>query len=529
MPSCPDKIVIFHYHLLPGGLRSALSGSLEALAEAGFLDGREVEILAGRPDGVADFVADFRKRGVAIGAHVDPRLDYNDGPWPDRETFDAAAGELAADFLRRGGDATLFWIHNVTIGKNPLLTAAWREAARRAQADFPSHRFLYHIHDFAENGRPENMTVLRRCWGGGGVDRAFPPYGNTAFALINRADAERMKTAGVPPERVYYLPNRVAAGYDEKPEGNIKARLAPYLADYAARHGYRFDPERAWWVLPVRLIRRKNVLEAMVAAALRDEPPQLLLTLDANSERERPYAEAVKDLARTAHFPMVIGFGRELVGTAFSFAELLGAADAVVSTSLMEGFGFAFLDGGLFGRPLAGRDLPDVTRDFDRLGFPRERLYEQLLVDPSPASRRRLLDAAARFVHSTGREMGVSPAIRERFLDSLATLMAAKWVDFGLLDFAGQEEIVRRLDDAGFRAEIRKINPRALMTGAFPDDFAARVNAEFGTGPHGERLRSAFTAVFDNPGSVDGPDDIGSWLLDEFFAPHHQRALYGGW
>ena len=50
-------------------------------------------------------------------------------------------------------------------------------------------------------------------------------------------------------------------------------------------------------------------MEALLLAAIATEPPQLLVTLDANSEPERPYAEAVKNLFRKQGHAAVVGFG----------------------------------------------------------------------------------------------------------------------------------------------------------------------------------------------------------------------------
>jgi glycosyltransferase involved in cell wall biosynthesis len=65
---------------------------------------------------------------------------------------------------------------------------------------------------------------------------------------------------------------------------------------------------------------------------------------------------------------------------AFGVAELYAAGTAAVTTSVLEGFGFGFLEPWCAGRVVIGRRLP-VVDDFIREGLRMEHFYRRLAVD----------------------------------------------------------------------------------------------------------------------------------------------------
>ncbi len=60
------------------------------------------------------------------------------------------------------------------------------------------------------------------------------------------------------------------------------------------------------------------------------------------------------------------------------FHALLTAAHALVTTSVAEGFGLAFLEPWLANRPLFGRKLPEVTEGNKKAGVNLASLYTRL-------------------------------------------------------------------------------------------------------------------------------------------------------
>ncbi len=528
MKQAPDTLIISHYHLLTGGVRSAVLRSLAALQPTGWLRRRRLRFLVGRAEGTQSLREYLCALGLSPEIIVNPTLDYRNEPWVDSKTFTSERDKLARWFLSQARGTTLFWIHNPTLAKNPLVTAAWKRAAERADNRRLPHVFLYHIHDFAECGRMQNLFRLRRCWTSGGVEESYPPTANVSYLLINRSDRERLRTAGMPHQRLFYVPNVIAPRISASAPGCQPSTIAGALSDYALGHGYRFESRRPWWLLPVRLIRRKNVLETALLAALAHDPPQILVTLDANSRPERPYAEAVKKLVKDKRLPMVIGFGHRLVGSAFSLNDLFATAAAVVTTSLLEGFGFAFLDGPVHGKPLLGRNLPDITEDFRTVGFPAENLYNELLVPVDEKRRRRLLGKGLDFARRTRRALGLDANCATRFETELENLYGKNPIDFGFLDLETQAALVARCQDHGWLRELKRLNPGAGQEISCGRDLLDQIVARFGPQAHRQTLLDCFQAALTRPGPA-APDNVGKRLLELFFHPAHHKPLYGGW
>ena len=525
--SIPDTLVIIHYHMLPGGVCSAIKNSVFALSRSGWLAHRILRVLTGRTEGVAEFAEYLNRMGIQVQVEGDARLDYSDRVWSERDDFWHDASALATWLLQQGGGTSVFWTHNPALGKNALLTAGLMLAGQQARAAGSPHRFLYHIHDFAECGRLWNLTNLRRCWDGGGLEDFYPVASNVGYAVLNSADSLRLTKAGIPKDRIFYLPNAVPSIRAEKKKN--KESIAVELQRYAHDRGYRFEPERQWWTLPIRLIRRKNVVEALLLAATIDDPPQLLVTLDANSEPERPYAEAVKDLFRRHNHAAVVGFGHELVGSAFGFDDLLLSSDVVVTTSLLEGFGFTFLEGANRGIPLVGRSLNELTSDFAAAGFPGGSLYEQFLVPVDRKTREEMITKGLQFAQKQGQLLGLNNSTIDRFADEVKAIFSNDAVDFGFLELNQQLGLIDYLKENAFVQELRSLNPAAAEPAIFPHDFNERVEEQFGLQAHAAKVATAIEGLFGQTFEEAGTENTSNKLLDLYFLPRFHRPLIGGW
>jgi len=67
-------------------------------------------------------------------------------------------------------------------------------------------------------------------------------------------------------------------------------------------------------------------------------------------------------------------------GEKFHHEELIGISDFCITTSIQEGFGMAFLEPWMAGRPVIGRNLPCVTSDMKAAGIELPGLYDHLVV-----------------------------------------------------------------------------------------------------------------------------------------------------
>ncbi len=478
----PSRIAIVHYHLRPGGVTRVIGHAVAALQGTPC----RLAVLTGDAPGAAHGSAGMAWRRV-------PGLDYA-GLRKDRRGLAERLESAAREAL--GGRPDLWHVHNHALGKNPALTAAVSDLARRG------HRLVLQLHDFAEDGRPAAYAALRRA---GLAADLYPRAPHVRYAVINSRDAGILREAGMDPARVYCLPNAVTLETYPGPAPDSEPAARDDLVLY-----------------PTRAIRRKNLGEFLLWAAIATPGTRFAVTLAPTATADvRAYRRWVA-LARRWALPIAFEQGR--AGGA-SLAALLRTCAAVATTSVAEGFGLAFLEPWLAGRPLVGRDLPEITADFQDAGVRLDGLYARLdlplawldataLRARIAAGRRQMLAAYGRAGSAADDARACAAAIRDRT------------VDFGCLDEALQAEVLRALRaDPARRRALRP--PDILGRRPGPTTIAqnrAAIRSRYGLDGYRRRLLALYRAVADSqPGPVH-PVNPGA-LLDRFLAPDRFRLL----
>lgn len=254
---------------------------------------------------------------------LEPTLDYQIG------------GKINPEMLF-SANADCWIIHNPTLGKN----AGFPDLIETAAA--AGIKLLLQCHDFAEDGRPANYALLDQS------PKVYPVARHIHYALINRRDQQLLKEAGLPGECCRYLPNAITPprASMEKPDGTLV-------------------------FYPVRGIRRKNLGELCLLAAHAPKGVRFAVALAPENlewmEIHNQWADFAKELKLPVEFNVVSGS---------DFPDWMARATHIVTTSVAEGFGLTFLEPAFLGKPLIGRNLPEITADFPRYGT----LYESLPV-----------------------------------------------------------------------------------------------------------------------------------------------------
>jgi glycosyltransferase involved in cell wall biosynthesis len=261
--------------------------------------------------------------------------------------------------------------HNIGLGKNPRLAYAVKLLAQQTPI-----RIINQIHDFPEDNRPAELHALRHCTGRRNDqfwrDLCYYDLPNVIWATLTTHDATRLAERGVPARKIHVLPNPVDDTVFSGPVSPRTETLA-MLTQYARQHHFAFEPRRPFLLSPMKVMVRKNNEEAIeLIKRLRNYP--LVISLDASSPSDRAYSERLKRKIRRERLPVVIGAGK-------AFADplpLFDIAHAVLTTSKVEGFGYAFLEGWLRRKLVFGRDIPEVTRDLIAAGMDLRHLYREL-------------------------------------------------------------------------------------------------------------------------------------------------------
>lgn len=494
-------LYVFHYHLLRGGVTTVIRDGLRALLAhaALFPDLRQITVVtAGEPGGAlpgadANATAGGGAGGVPRVTHE--RLDavgYDDAP--------ATPGEqeqLARLLRRRYGDG-VWWVHNHHLAKNTRFTGAVLAAAAAGQP------MLLQIHDFPECARPANLQRLLREV----TASPYPADANVSYAVLNHRDRAALTAAGLPADRITLLANPVSPvpplpEPDAAPAQAARAALARAAAAQPALGTGSYTARRPTWLYPVRVRRRKNVLEAGLLARLAGA--ELIVTLPSSSPAELDYSRQVEALFADGTIPGLFGVGERLEQHGLSFDELLTAAHCIVSPSVEEGFGFQFVNALQWRRPLQARRLP-VLDDLAELlaGYPAT-IYDAVHCPLSPAARRTLREAYHPEVERNARLL--PPGWDERLRAALETILERDCVDFSFLGVAWQADLLRRAGDRGERRELEQANApllAALRTAPEqpPPARERRIDELYGAAAYAERLAAALSPLLAPPADV---------------------------
>ncbi|MCG8651073.1 MAG: hypothetical protein MI861_14645 [Pirellulales bacterium] len=420
-------IVILHCHFERGGVTQVVQNHVRSLADSEQVD--RILLVSGRANHDLSAQTTRRVQHVLL-----PEFDYDvlhpaaGQDWSNRA--ERIAGRLSEELSAAGfqPDSTIVHWHNHSLGKNTAAPAAIGQLARSGW------RFLLQVHDFAEDNRPENylrlVTALRPA-GRAALDRFLYPHApHIHYATLTGGDAQVLVALGIAKSRVHCLPNSVSLATADLPgraEALSKVRRSMRLPDHAR-----------WCLYPVRGIRRKNVGEFLLLSRWLPENWYAGLTLCPATEIEKQSYLRWRRLANqvapaaifdAAHHPEV------------SFGDNLAASEFVMSTSVAEGFGMAFLEPWLAKRGVIARKLPGVTDDFESAGVEFPLLYDGIAI---PGDRKWIL--ACR--HQT--ELAFKQAWRQ-VPETFRPASELDWppdpvsIDFAQLTPARQTEVLQRL------------------------------------------------------------------------------------
>lgn len=348
------SIFIFHHHLNPGGVTRIIYSQVEALK------GEDVTVYTGATDGTG--------RIEKMGAKLIVKEDLN---YLKNQLYEPIyLHNLLRDYLwflkETVTKQDILHIHNLNLGKNPVLTFAFYLLAKEG------YQVFNHAHDFAED-RPLNYDFLQRV-----IEKHFeenlqevlyPSWNNYRYAVLNSRDYERLIHQGINKGRVSWLPNPVSLGFntDNFLVQETKQKIQQEL---------QLQSEKNIVTYPVRVIQRKNIGEFILLSVLFADTAEFLVTQPPQNPSEIIFYKKWLDFCQQQNIRVHFEVGNKV-----DFLELLIATDFCITTSYMEGFGMAYLEPWLLKKPVVGRDITYITKDFREDNMLFAALYEQLSVN----------------------------------------------------------------------------------------------------------------------------------------------------
>lgn len=399
---------IIHYHLRPGGVTRVIDLGQAALGRAGV----EVVVLAGEAAG----------GDVRLPVRVVNGLQYSFSGGENAAELSVRVQAAAAGTVA-GREPDVWHFHNPFLGKSRLMAPLVETLAREGKA------LILHLHDFAEDGRPRNHQLLEdHGW-------SYPTGPRIHYVFLNESDRSIFIRAGLAPEQSSVVENPL---FSHSPAPSPRVAGSPLI------------------FYPVRGIRRKNLGEILLWSALAGDGARFAISrAPANPEWAglyRQWRQLAEELKLRVEFE-VVGRLRPPGAADCSYESWAGACSHFITSSVAEGFGMAFTEAAVAEKPLIGRNLPKVTEAI-AASLDAGLLYERVLV---PAE---WLDGAALRRWFTD----WLPAMwRQYGRDCPAATLEAGWIadyggsaiDFGKLPEVFQTCVLRRLQDAGARAELR--------------------------------------------------------------------------
>ena len=435
---------LLHYHFRPGGVRRVIEQGLPALAATAGLS--HVLMASGEsPDATWRQHMETALHPCTVDWFIEPALGY----WSE-QTLPASAvrDAIRAALHRLTSGGSVLWVHNLSVGRNMILTQEVTAAAQTSEV------WLHH-HDWWWDGRWERWPEMA----GQGITSlseamaaTLPNAEGARHFCINAGDARHLRewTGGV----FHFLPNPTV------PESVTAAKTES--AREFLRHitGYN-----SWWLYPCRGMRRKNIAEALLVQRCLAPEAVMVTTCGAGSAAERGYFSALTIAAAQHGWPLRTGVCTNGDGPPVS--HLLAAADAVAVTSLREGFGLIY--GEAAGRPLAARIPSGLDETLRATGFTFQNGWRELRTPHgacdadaetarTASGRLRLRDGLPRELHG----------LVERWQPES---QAAP--DFGTLSLTGQLEVLRQSLPA-LRRSCLALNP-ALRLPLSPQPPALKI------------------------------------------------------
>ncbi|HVR34671.1 MAG TPA: glycosyltransferase [Methylomirabilota bacterium] len=363
------NLLILHYHLRPGGIRRVIELAVPHLLAR--LPIRKVILACGE---AAD--QDWNRRfasnlaPVPVDFVVEPSFLYVSD---QRRTIKAMVSRLRAT-LKRLFDAAadapaLVWFHNPGVGRNLLLVRETLGACQRRGIPF-----LAHHHDWWFDNRWLRWREIQRC--------GFRSPSAVARVILSGAPGVRHITISRHdlallrkhlPGRCAWLPN--PARVSRRPASEPSTATRRWLKRCPGL------PDAPLWVVPCRVLRRKNIAEALLITRWLRPEAHLMVTGGASSSDEVPYSRRLTETARKHRWPLRLGLLETPEPDRPEVAEVLAASEVVLLTSIQEGFGLPFLEAAATRRPLIARTIPNVAPDLEQFGFRFPLAYREILVD----------------------------------------------------------------------------------------------------------------------------------------------------
>ncbi len=438
------KIAFVHYHLKPGGVTTVLKQQVEAVRKIG----SAVIITGEQPE------ESFPAETIVI-----PGIAYDSSKTAQYDTETIVQSIINAVHSKWKGGCDLFHIHNPTLAKNQNFLQILKSLQKNQK------KLFLQIHDFAEDGRPALYyyeQYLMDCH----------------YGVINSRDYDFLIKSGIDKKGLHLIENTLPS--------TILSTDSRNVSDYV--------------LYPVRVIRRKNIGEAILVSQFFINNEKLVVTLPPNSHADKASYSNWKDFVASNELNVEFE-----AGLTWDYHKLVGSSRFLITTSIMEGFGFSFLEPWIRGKTLWGRRISNVCRDFETKDVQLDHLYEKLLVPIDWVGKDVFFKRWKTCVLNVCRQMDYH--IEEKqVLSAFEAITSNDVIDFGLLNEYFQANIISLiLTNGDDKQKLVEMNTFLTNPGNIKEEEQliaanAKVIAEnYNQAKYQETLRNIYSKVVNEP------------------------------
>jgi len=394
------NIAFLHYHLKTGGVTTVLLQQLSILKSH-----CNIMVFSGEPP----------DKDFPFEVHVMPGLAYDSVRDPSLLPNDIANSIYHIIQSRWPHGCDVLHVHNPILAKNSI----YLDILNSLKNQFNIKLFLQ-VHDFAEDGRPHAYY-------------SDPYIADCHYGTINSRDYQILLNAGLSSHGLHLLSNTVS---EFTPKNNC-LDLPPFI------------------LYPVRGMRRKNIGEAILLSLFFKEKELLCITRPPNSLLDIQQYEKWKEFTKDRQCNVMFDAGLH-----YDFVDLFAHAKFTITTSITEGFGFAFLEPWMASKMLFGRNLPGITQDFINNDVMLDHLYSQLNIPIQWFDHDRFYHSWTQCMKKTAEQFHLSLP-QEDINQAFAKISHNNLVDFGLLDELNQKQVIDIiLTNPNMATKLCQLNPQ---------------------------------------------------------------------
>ncbi|MCX7871919.1 MAG: glycosyltransferase [Verrucomicrobiae bacterium] len=363
------ELVIVHYHLRPGGVRRVIELGTAGIASKMGCDC--VRIVAGEapPDEWFE-VLKSKLKGLKFNQFIRPSFGYISEQGCSigelKKTITRDAQELFNELKKEA----VIWFHNPAVGRNIFLT---NEFFRQStEHGIP---LIAHHHDWWFENRWQRLDEMFKC-GFDSLEKIadvfFNASPNIKHCAINYCDYSILQKYFQ--DNSAWFPNPLEL--ENLPDKSRIKTARMWLEE-------ELNDENDVWLMPCRVLRRKNIAEAILIKEWINPEAWLATTAGTSSADEIGYANAISIFCKERKIKFKPGIvANDLNKNPPDVYSLIAASDVVLLTSLQEGFGLSYIEAGLMKTPLIARMLVNLEEDFQKFGLKFPHKYKDILIHP---------------------------------------------------------------------------------------------------------------------------------------------------